>query len=188
LWRTQARNRTRAYLTGKHPLRDAAEGNYYFEHFEKRRSKLKTDYLPVLERWRRFYPAERIFVGFLEDVNFYPGRFLARLYRFLEVSPEAAPRPSRHRSNRGTGRGPTMPASQAAYLAQIYRGHLERLDARFGGYASFWRFCAERLVEKPLTEDVPYPPLPTVGIPNVGRVGADPAAEARFRRCRASKR
>jgi hypothetical protein len=151
----QAFSHVGMYLS-KSGLRDAAKGNY-FEHFEKLRSKLKTDYLLTLERWGRFYPAERIFVGFLEDVNFYPRRFLARLYHFLEVSPEVALRPSRHRSNRGAGRGPTMPASQSAYLARIYHGDLERLATRFGGYASFWRFCAERLLEKPLTEDVPYP-------------------------------
>jgi len=143
------------YLS-KRAVRDAAEGKY-LEHFENRRSKLKTDYLLTLERWRRFYPAERIFVGFLEDVNFYPGRFLARLYRFLEVSPEVATRPSRDRPNRRAGRGATIPASQAAYLARTYHGDIERLDARFGGYASFWRFCAERLLEQPLTEDVSYP-------------------------------
>ena len=50
-----------------------------------------------------------------------------------------------------------MSASQAVYLAQTCRGDLERLDARFGGYASFWRFCAEKLLEEHLEEDVPYP-------------------------------
>jgi hypothetical protein len=46
----------------------------------------------------------------------------------------------------------------AVHLAKTYRDLLEQLDERFGGYASFWRYCAERLVENPPKEEIlPYP-------------------------------
>jgi len=35
---------------------------------------------------------------------------------------------------------------------------LSRLDEHFGGYASFWRYCAEKLAENPPEEEnLPYP-------------------------------
>ncbi|MDQ3792306.1 MAG: hypothetical protein M3341_06640, partial [Actinomycetota bacterium] len=39
-----------------------------------------------------------------------------------------------------------------------YREEISRLSERFGGYASFWLFCAERLMDDPPEADtVPYP-------------------------------
>ena len=44
------------------------------------------------------------------------------------------------------------------YLARLYRDEISRLNEHFGGYASFWLYCAERLLEEPPEdEDVPYP-------------------------------
>jgi hypothetical protein len=51
-----------------------------------------------------------------------------------------------------------MPTESAVYLARLYREELSRLDESFGGYASFWRYCAEKLAESPPEEEsLPYP-------------------------------
>ena len=51
-----------------------------------------------------------------------------------------------------------MPGGVAIQLAHNYRRQMERFEEHFGGYASFWRFCAERLVaEPPAEEHLPYP-------------------------------
>ncbi|MDQ3636882.1 MAG: hypothetical protein M3426_02650, partial [Actinomycetota bacterium] len=46
-----------------------------------------------------------------------------------------------------TGSVSTMPSWLAVHLARTYREDTKLLEERFGGYASFWRFCAEQLAE-----------------------------------------
>jgi hypothetical protein len=51
-----------------------------------------------------------------------------------------------------------MPADVATYLARTYLNDLRELSGRLGGYASFWLYCAERLVDgPPETEAIDYP-------------------------------
>ncbi len=125
-------------------------------NFESKESRSKTDYLGTLENWSKFYPENRIFVGFLEDIHFYPEELLQSVYEFLDVDPSFKPQGIGEKvHSRSAGR---MPAESAVYLAQLYREELSRLDKRFGGYASFWRYCAERLVESCIEEkNLPYP-------------------------------
>ena len=106
-----------------------------------------TDYLRTLDTWRLFYPEERIFVGFLEDVHFFPEDLLRTVYDFLGVDPLFRPsEPERKVHVRSEN---SMPGRVAIQLARNYRRQTERFEERFGGYASFWRFCAERLVADP---------------------------------------
>jgi hypothetical protein len=125
-------------------------------NFEREGYRARTDYLQTLENWSAFYPEEQIFVGFLEDVHFYPEKLLRGVYEFLGVDPSFRPQGVGKRVHaRSAGR---MVAESAQYLARLYREELSRLNARFGGYASFWRYCAERLAGSPPEgEYLPYP-------------------------------
>lgn len=124
--------------------------------FDREGSRLRTDYLRTLENWGSYYPEEQIFVGFLEDVHFFPEDLLSSLYAFLGVDSSFRPRGvTRKVHARSAG---TMPSRAAAHLAGMYGGELARLAERFGGYASFWLYCAGRLAEEPPEGDtVPYP-------------------------------
>ena len=113
---------------------------------KKRRVRRMTDYLRTLEIWGSFYPEDQIFVGFLEDIHFFPEETLRGLYRFLEVDPSVASGVIRERIHPGSVS--TMPSKLAIYLARSYREDARLLEERFGGYASFWRFCADRLAER----------------------------------------
>ena len=115
-----------------------------------------TDYLRTLDTWRLFYPEERIFLGFLEDIHFFPEGFLQTVFGFLDVdSSFRPPEPERKVHARSEN---SMPGGVAIQLAQNYRRQMERFEEHFGGYASFWRFCAERLVaDPPADERLPYP-------------------------------
>ncbi len=116
----------------------------------------ETKYLESLEKWRRFYPDEQIFVGFLEDLHLHPVRLLRRLYRFLGVDPSQAWMAERSKINPGCRE--KMPTRLAAHLARTYHEDLRRLSTRFGGYAHFWLHCAERLTyDTPKEETIPYP-------------------------------
>jgi hypothetical protein len=129
----------------------------FFESFFRQPTVVShTRYLRSLEKWRRFYPDEQIFVGFLEDIHFYPVRLLQRLYRFLEVAPSHAREAKSRKVNPGFQEN--MPTQLAAHLARTYYEDLQRLSACFGGYTYFWLYCAEKLIKGTLSEDeIPYP-------------------------------
>ncbi len=115
-----------------------------------------SNYLHILEKWRRFYPDDQIFIGFLEDIYFHPARLLRRLYGFLGVDASHARKALRRKVH--TYSPEQMPTRVAAHLARTYHEDLQRLSALFGGYASFWLYCAERLANDTIGEDaIPYP-------------------------------
>ena len=128
-----------------------------FLDFTRSQSSLHTDYLRTLENWGTFFPEKQIFVGFLEDIHFYPNRLLARTYRFLGVDPSADYRVIRRKIHSRDVE--TMPTRLAVGLAEAYLEDAKALEERFGGYASFWRYTAERLIEEPPPEGerIAYP-------------------------------
>ncbi len=124
--------------------------------FEREGYRGRTDYLRTLENWGAFFPEEQIFVGFLEDIHFYPEELLGSVYEFLGVDTYFRPQGIGEKVHaRSAGR---MLAGSAVYLAQLYREELSRLNEHFGGYASFWLYCAEKLVGSPPEKEyLPYP-------------------------------
>ena len=124
--------------------------------FDSKRSRMYSNYLRTLNNWGTVFPKEQIFIGFLEDVHFYPTRLLRRVYRFLGADIAADYPVVRRRVH--TRQVETIPTRLATELAVIYREDLEKLNRGFGGYADFWRYCAERLAEDPpADETIPYP-------------------------------
>ena len=126
------------------------------KEFARPKLRLFSDYRRTLENWGEFYPPERIFVGFLEDVSFFPDELLRDLYAFLGVDSSSKYRVIKRKIH--SGAGGTMGTKSASHLAGVYRDELKHLDGRFGGYASFWSYCAERLAADPPEEEtVTYP-------------------------------
>ena len=115
-----------------------------------------SNYLRTFENWGGFYPAERFFVGFLEDSHFLPVELLRSMYSFLGVDPSFEP-PLTEKKIHARSAG-TMPTKVAVHLAHNFREEIARLEERFGGYASFWLYCADRLIESPPEEEeMTYP-------------------------------
>ena len=124
--------------------------------FDRQKAQLRTNYLRSLENWGAYYPPERIFVSFLEDIHFHPEKLLEDLYGFLGIDPEFRPEKMNKRINSRSS--DVMPTWAASYLAGVYRDIIRQLDERFGGYASFWRYSTERLIEDPPPgEAITYP-------------------------------
>jgi hypothetical protein len=122
----------------------------------REKSQVRTNYLRTLENWRAYYPEERVFVGFLEDISFAPERLLRAVHEFLGVDPSFTPPTANKRINSRSS--DTMPTSVAIHLARTYHDSMQRLSELFGGYASFWLYSADRLVEGPPGgEAITYP-------------------------------
>jgi hypothetical protein len=128
----------------------------FLRRIERDSFRLLTNYSRTLDTWQQFYAEEQIFIGFLEDIRFFPKELLRCLCEFLGVDPSfTPPEPDKKIHSRSEDR---MPAGVAVHLARTYQEEMERLNKRFGGYASFWLYCAERLIEDPPAEGhVPYP-------------------------------
>ena len=126
------------------------------KHFNREGSRLRTDYSRTLENWQEYYSEEQVFVGFLEDIHFFPRDLLRRLYSFLGVDPSFESSDVEQTiHSRSVGR---MPTRLGARLAHIYHDDIRRLAERFGGYATFWLHCAERLIDDPPAEEsIAYP-------------------------------
>ena len=80
-------------------MRAQPDARRLHRNFESEGSRSRTDYLRTLENWSTFYPEERIFVGFLEDIHFYPEELLGSVYGFLGVDTSFG--------RRGSARGST---------------------------------------------------------------------------------
>jgi hypothetical protein len=127
-----------------------------FRRFDNKGSRLRTGYRRTLDNWNSFYPEEQIFVGFLEDVHFFPQDLLGSLYTFLGVDPSVRHGDITRKIHPGLQN--TIPTKFAVRLARTYREELKGLHERFGGHASFWLYCADRLIEDPPAEDpILYP-------------------------------
>lgn len=136
---------------------EAATDGELREHFELERVRRRAEYLRTLESWSRFYPEERIFVGFLEDTRFHPAGLLSHVYEFLGVDATFTPPDATQKVHSRSSA--SMPAESARTLSRAYHKDLVRLREQFGGYASFWSYCAERLMDGSLGREgrVAYP-------------------------------
>jgi hypothetical protein len=124
--------------------------------FDREKSILRTNYLRTLENWGASFPTEQIFVGFLEDIHFHPEEFFRGVCEFLGV--DASFRPPRMEKKINARSSAEMPTRVAVHLARTYHESMRRLEERFGGYASFWRYSADRLLEDPPAEkNITYP-------------------------------
>jgi hypothetical protein len=126
---------------------DAVTDEELLRIFSGEGSRRMTDYLLTLDTWSAFYPKDSIFEGFLEDVRFFLEELLQAVYGFLKVN--QAFRPPKAGSKVHTWSTGSAPATPLAHLARSYRAEISALCERFGGYTSFWHFCAERLIADP---------------------------------------
>lgn len=107
-------------------------------HFESPRIQRNGHYTELIDRWLAVFPAERLFVGFVEEVRERPRELLGRLFRHIGVSDDVdwSRFPLEERIHEGPG--VPLPAAYRARLAAIYAREIERLGARFGGPAASW--------------------------------------------------
>jgi Sulfotransferase family len=125
-------------------------------HFGSEGSRQRTDYVRTLDNWGEHYPPDQVFLGFLEDVHFQPGRLLESICGFLALE-EPESWPYLEQRVYSTSR-PTIPRELATRLAEIHGELVEELDRRFGGYAGWWRYSTRRLADgEGLEDEVAFP-------------------------------
>jgi hypothetical protein len=116
-----------------------------FRHFERSGHELRSDYLRTLENWEAVFGRDRVFVGFLDQIQQDPADLLLRIYRFLGVSDSEAHIPAgiADRVNASRQYGTEIPERFHAHLAKLYLPQLEELSDRFGEPVTGWLRRAE---------------------------------------------
>jgi hypothetical protein len=120
---------------------------------EKPSIELRDNYVRTLDTWANFFPAHRIFIGFLEDVRFRPQAFLSEIFDFLGVADVSVTTSGKEHARSGD----SMPVDVARYLAERHFELIEELARRFGEPAQNWLKVAEWLLTEELGSRVPYP-------------------------------
>jgi hypothetical protein len=118
------------------------------QHFHSPFSELQGDYLRTLRNWNSHFPASQILVGFLEEIEASPVRFLNRVSAFLGIEPAPAhgwPH-AEHRVN--AQQAQLMPSEVARYLSRKFYFYIRDLEKHpvleNNDFVKAWRQDAER--------------------------------------------
>jgi hypothetical protein len=89
-------------------------------------------YASNLERWEKFYPASRIFMGYQEEICQCPENLLRRLYEFLGVAPDLPATTARAHERINSKSYPAPHRDLAQRLAGCLLEDTGRLHRKFG--------------------------------------------------------
>lgn len=101
------------------------------------------EYVKTLDNWGHYYPDDRFFITFLEDVISDPGGLLVRLFSFLGIG-DPSLLPPDHENPVNPGESRPIPSILERELARIHIKDLLTLEDRFGYPVTTWRERAER--------------------------------------------
>ena len=113
-------------------------------HFERTSHTLRGDYLRTLSMWEGVFGRDRVFVGFLDQIQDSPRELLRQVYRFLEVADDEAYIPAAVSARVNISpRKSDVPERFRSHLARTYLPQLQQLSDRFGEPATSWLRRAE---------------------------------------------
>jgi len=91
-----------------------------------------SQYAANLDRWRKFYPAQNLFIGYQEEIQNCPEDLLKRLYSFLGTDPNAPSSCARANEIINSKKYPPIRARLARQLAGRLADDTKSLDALLG--------------------------------------------------------
>lgn len=121
---------------------DAVPEDAFVAHFRSTGSVTRGDYLRVIEHWTSVFPAERLLVGFHEELRDDPKGLLARVFAHIGVTSDVDwarfPLSERILPHQAPEAAPAIPPRLEAFLRDFYRDDVRRLADALGGYAARW--------------------------------------------------
>lgn len=124
-WYTHNMGRTHASLTEQDITEHAANPSV----------RQRGDYVPILERWRRHVPADRLKILFFDDVRTRPSELFDEVQDFLGLRRIHRPDLDRAINQSGASR---IPESIERHLAELHLPALEALADDLGGPVHSW--------------------------------------------------
>ncbi len=111
----------------------------FMGHFRAARTIERGAYLDNIDRWLEHFPADRLFLGFFEDISERPRELLTEVFEFLGLSTELDWSSFPFAEVIHKGAGVELPERFEAILLEQYADDLEALERRFGAPAARWR-------------------------------------------------
>ena len=120
----------------------------FINHFASEKSRLNRNYLRTIRIWKNYYPEEKFFTVFFDEVLDCPQDLLLRIFNFLEI--EVSPKYTKKafKQVKSSANPGYIPHNFAIHLARIYYEEIEQLDRHFGEYTSTWLNNAHQLLSK----------------------------------------
>jgi len=108
----------------------------------------RSDYAANIRNWRGTVGADRLFIGYMEEIKEQPEDLLVRICEFLGISKpsEALKGSLLERVNTTSKFGGAMPPEVRRRLAEMLLPKIEETAALLGGYAENWLAEARELV------------------------------------------
>ena len=109
------------------------------ESYVKASRSPQSEYVKNLRRWRACFPADRVFVGFFEQIGEDPAGLLRDVYTFLGVDASEQHFPGTLDRKRNAGGYAPFPDALNAFLARRYIEEITELHAQFDNtYTARW--------------------------------------------------
>lgn len=99
----------------------------------------RSDYLTTLERYKKYFSDEEIFVGFFEEIKICPHDLLMRICRFIGVEPLSETEVVKGSPNARSSLIGKMEPEILRFLVDTYEPMIAQMSIQLGGYAEQWR-------------------------------------------------
>jgi hypothetical protein len=119
------------------PIEDVPRREW-LAHFHARANRRNGEYTAMLDRWLRHFPADRLLVGFFEDIRDRPRHLLERIYRHAGLDPDVEAAYAHAKERVAGGPHAPIPPYLREELEPLFAEEIRRIAARYGGPAQIW--------------------------------------------------
>lgn len=109
------------------------------EFVESPAQSLRGNYIRTINIWRNYIPEEQFFIGFYDEIEHDPRKFLEKIFTFIGVKDTTSSLTENtvfHRVNESPQA--RMPTALKLYLTKKYYNQIKKLSSMFGSYATSW--------------------------------------------------
>ena len=121
---------------------EAVPESEFIAHFTSQASRGRGGYAGSIDRWTSIFPADRLLIGFYDELRVDPQGLLRRVFAHLGVREDvdwsAFPLYERILPVQQVDSAPPMPERYEGFLVDLYRDELRRLAERLDGFATGW--------------------------------------------------
>ena len=115
----------------------------YHGFFRNPSLRVRSDYLPMLENWGRYFSPDKFMVILFDDISTRPAELLQSIHRFLGLETGEGHMPPGLSERVNASRRAVIPDHLHRHLSDLHHPALVELAARFGGHAEAWLARAE---------------------------------------------
>jgi hypothetical protein len=117
-------------------------------HFDGPASRLRGDYVGIIDQWLKVFSPDQLFVGFYDEITDAPTALLKRICRHIGVSTDESHLPPAMDARVNASADTGLPRHLQVYLARVYVGSIEVLARRYGTYPEHWLESARSLLNE----------------------------------------